>query len=755
MPPAAHNVNWNPSAALSRLVQPGYDDIGASAFGSSSRSSGLRSATLRADQTGQDAPLENWEVAYIYGYLTRFTEWRTLDGSLPDVSVLEQELVNSSPPEGSRLIKTPPPPRGPNNHYIMPWQLDENDEVFAMGLTTTINAPTIAGENEEEMRLPPLPVDAAVATVDGDANGGTDSAGPGTPGGDDGGDGLMQPSDQNLPTWSTLSWGKLTEQDLAAEGGIPPSSPLLVEIIKSLEKFLYLPEFEQSHGRRDWFSWLVRFTNKRLYSWGRGGFRWTHNLLKRVGVKSGSEREQEFWLLRWEDKVHLIRQMIDFTLMNVKHVRKTIDDSYDSGRQRVSRRGDNSNELAVECLGQVDDSWIWKIDDSPRLYRSSNPFASSDIRDLNAPEFEWTAAATTVEGYKNFLESLPEPDWSLIHAKMVKVAEEEALEALGFKPDGTPLDPPASEKTTSKSGGGKPAKKKQKIDTTASDSASSSSKIAVAGTNGPTLPPPKPEIELNPVTGRPNVSIAQALMPHNGKKTKGQKAWEEQSKETLLRARLEEDLPYVLEFQKGLEQCSVKRMREQSRTSSNSRQSRTTNVPAASARGNRPQRNVRQPDYTYPGLQLDDGAWITSSGRTSRRTRHSLTDSDAAAAQTNGHDEDSSSDWKGERRSSRIHHRKEGGVTPAWELESEGGQALTPKAEGVESATAPESATAMEAVNGDDKPAMDDAEEVAADVAAMDVDTKVETAQTNGDSEPAQPVTESVEEPSQAQNGDA
>ncbi|KAK4047907.1 hypothetical protein OIV83_005090 [Microbotryomycetes sp. JL201] len=637
MPPAAHNVNWNPPAVLSRLVQPGFVDAPSTVDTAKSRASGLRSAAHKLDLSSQDGPLSNWEIAYVYGYLTRFTEWRTLDGPLPDVSVLEQELVNSSPPEGSRLIKTPPPPRGSNNHYIMPWQLAEDDEVFATGLTTTINTPTIAGDNDEEMRLPPLPSDAATGAAASHANG-NDSAGPGTPGADDG-DGILEPSAENLPTWSTLSWGKLTEEDLSAEGGIPPSSQLLIEIIKSLEKHLYLPEFEQSHGRRDWFSWLVRFTNKRLYTFGRGGFRWTHNLLKRVGVKSGSEREQEFWLLRWEDKIHLIRQMIDFTLANVKHVRKAIDDSYDLGKQRVSKRGD-SNELMIECLGKVKNSWVWKIDDSPRLYASSDPYASADIRDVDAEEFEWSTIATNVDGYMRFVESLPKPDWSLIEARMYKIAEEEALEAAGFNPDGTPLNPPAA---SGSSKGGKPAKKKQKTQA-GTDSGPLSSKASTPATA------PKVEVELNPATGRPDVTIAQALVPH-GKKTKGQKLWEEQSPEAQTRARLEEELPLVLEFQKA-------------------------------TRGQRPQRNVKQPDYTYPGLQLDDGAWITSSGRTSRRSR--LADAESGGA--TGYAEDGSvgeEEWKGERRSSRIHHRREGGIAPSLDPESD--QALTPM-EGVEDA---------------------------------------------------------------------
>ncbi|KAK4052549.1 hypothetical protein OIO90_004317 [Microbotryomycetes sp. JL221] len=588
MAPASQQINWNPPAVLSKLISSSNVN-GSSA--NSTRSATSAFSTRLDDQSPTEGPATHWEVAYVYAFLTRFTEWRTLDGPLPDVTVFEQELINSSPEQDSNLIKTIPPPRGSNNHYILPWQLPSNDIHFQLGLKTcqtgqpgalvsggavgTYVGPSgeegeeegeemddeVLQQDQDELNLPPLPTTNGFGSSDvqSDMNNRETTT---TTTNETNGDTVVQ-DEQHSTTWSTWSWGKLTEQDLKEQGGLPTKSLLLIEIIKSFERYLYLPEFEQSHGRRDWFSWLVRFVNKRLNSFGKGGFYWQHNLLKRVGVKSGSEREQEFWLLSWQDKIHLLRQMVDFQLTNVKPIRKIIDEAYDIGKQRVTKRGD-SNELIIDSLGKIDSRTIWKIDDSPRIYASTDPYLSSDVRDVeNSIEFEWQTISTTLEGYKQIIKNLPEPDWKLLIPKMMKCAEDELIEEMLQQ---------ATEVAQTKSNK-KPLKKKQKLDDSTSGGSTPNATNDTNGTDSMTKANllanmPKPEITLNPITGRPNVTIAQAMSEAVSKQTKGQKAWSEQSKEALTRARLEEELPDVLEFQKGLEQCSTKKLRDLNRAQS-------------------------------------------------------------------------------------------------------------------------------------------------------------------------------------------
>lgn len=233
----------------------------------------------------------------MYAFITRFypdlRDTTSAQSLLTDVTSLEQALVNSSPPPGSKWAKVAPPPKPNNLHY---YYFDDPYEAQARLLAA--QAANSGGQQQQH-----LVTDSSVPGTPADANG--HAHGDGSTAGDDAAS--TTAADDNDE--DADADGDDTATPDANGGGptlaesIPPSSALLIEIIKAFEHNLHLPEFENSHGRRDWFSWLVRFVNKRLAMFGRGGFDWHYNLLKRPGVKSGSEREQEFWLLKWDDKV--------------------------------------------------------------------------------------------------------------------------------------------------------------------------------------------------------------------------------------------------------------------------------------------------------------------------------------------------------------------------------------------------------------------------------------------------------------------
>lgn len=92
-----------------------------------------------------------------------------------------------------------------------------------------------------------------------------------------------------------------------------------------------------------------------------------------------------------------------------------------SGKQRVSKREPLVNPLVIEKVGKYGRRSIWHLDDTPRLYASSNPFKK---------EATWNAINSTAEGYARLIEDLPEPDreqWATIQAgKAAAVAQAQA-----------------------------------------------------------------------------------------------------------------------------------------------------------------------------------------------------------------------------------------------------------------------------------------------------------------------------------------
>lgn len=235
---------------------------------------------------------------YVYAFITKFTELRSVatpQSLLTDVTSFENALVDSSPAPGSKIAKVAPPPRlyGYANQYGSylarpPPKMSEMDHGDA-------DISIFGQEGDEDGSVPSTPAAATADNTEGEDNADSVAA-----------DSVVPADSTAVATPATAPEDLLEEEeDPFLTEPIPTASPLLIDIIKVFEGNLYLPEFENSHGRRDWFSWLVRFVNKRLLTFNRGGFEWEYNLLKRVGVKSGSEKEQEFWLLKWEDKVGL------------------------------------------------------------------------------------------------------------------------------------------------------------------------------------------------------------------------------------------------------------------------------------------------------------------------------------------------------------------------------------------------------------------------------------------------------------------
>ena len=138
-----------------------------------------------------------------------------------------------------------------------------------------------------------------------------------------------------------------------------------------------------------------------------------------------------------------MRQMVDYQLMHSHNIRTIIDQHYDLGKQRVSKRDPMVNPLIIDKAGELNKRVVWHLDDSPRLYASTNPTQKNGT---------WNTIVTTASGYSNLIESLPEPDreqWAL----MQEQAAAAAVPAGGKKPTGSPA--PVAPKGTKGRGRGK------------------------------------------------------------------------------------------------------------------------------------------------------------------------------------------------------------------------------------------------------------------------------------------------------------
>ncbi|KAM0748704.1 hypothetical protein T439DRAFT_70795 [Meredithblackwellia eburnea MCA 4105] len=200
---------------------------------------------------------------------------------------------------------------------------------------------------------------------------------------------------------------------------VPPSSDLIINILKAFQH--NLPEPPDSHQRKDWFGWLFRFVRIKLLgpeALPSYGLKWPDNLMRREGVKAQMEEDKEWWLLSWENKAHLLRVLVDFQLTYSKPVREKLELCYDMGKQRVLKRQPELNPLIVDPVGQIRKTTIWQIDNSPRLYVSSNHYK---------PTATLETLTTDIESYKAFAATLASEEEYLARvAEAQKKAEEEA-----------------------------------------------------------------------------------------------------------------------------------------------------------------------------------------------------------------------------------------------------------------------------------------------------------------------------------------
>ncbi|GAA6014445.1 hypothetical protein JCM11491_007056 [Sporobolomyces phaffii] len=321
------------------------------------------SKNAREDEVG-DGPEGNWEVAYVYAFIDRFTDLRKVEYGSPIKSVfdLEQALIASSPP--SKIQRKAALAAGTNNGT----NNGTNDASNGNGQARHhSSASSLSSLSDDEEAAPAAPM----------------------------------PANPTIPVNPPI---------LPTDAPVPPSSDTLVAIIECFKSNLAsVAEMNDYHGRKTWLTWLINFVGKRLADKFFGGFRWPSNYLRTRGLKPGQEEEKMFWLLRWEDKIHLFRQMVDYQLTNSPIIREKVQQGYDLGHQRNALRTQNLNPLIVEPLGPtLSKRHVFHIDESARLYSSSSIPAKS-TNTVPPANCGWAALTSTTPGYKAFLLSLPEP----------------------------------------------------------------------------------------------------------------------------------------------------------------------------------------------------------------------------------------------------------------------------------------------------------------------------------------------------------
>ncbi|GAA5911683.1 hypothetical protein JCM5296_005872 [Sporobolomyces johnsonii] len=293
-----------------------------------------------------DGPEANWEVAYVYAFLEKFTELREVSyhSNFKNVFDLEQALLDSSPPV----------------------KLQRKAAIAAK-----------SNGNGKRADSPASSLSSLTDDEDESAS--------------------SMPSNPPIPA---------VPPPLPADTPVPPASELLVTIIEEFKSNLStVPDLNDYHGKKSWLTWLINFVGKRFTAdQFRGGFRWETNLLRTRGLKPGQEDEKMFWLLRWEDKIHLLRQLVDFQLTSSAKIRDAIKTEYDLGQQRNAQRTSATNSLVLEPLGRLSSSFgkrtLYHLDETPRLYASGNLYKASS---------PWTCVASTTEGYKAYTVQLAEP----------------------------------------------------------------------------------------------------------------------------------------------------------------------------------------------------------------------------------------------------------------------------------------------------------------------------------------------------------
>ncbi|BGP47521.1 hypothetical protein JCM10450v2_003376 [Rhodotorula kratochvilovae] len=312
----------------------------------------------------RDGPAANWEVAYVWSFVERFTalvDWKDANPDMPNVMAFEQALLDSSPA----------PVGGPRT----------SSRVKAKPITAVAHRAALASGGKKNGRA--ASPASSLSSLEDDEPDAEETAAVLAA--------TSEPIDPVPPVFP-------------AETPVPEASQLLRDIFDVFQSNLKgIKELNDYHGKKTWFHFLInfvsnRFTHDPVY---RNGFRWETNLLRTKGLKPGQETEKKFWMLRWEDKIHLMRILVDFQLINAAPVRDLIKDNYDLGNQRIAKRDPDSNGLVVLPAGRTSTHLtLYHLDSSPRLYASCDPYKDNSA---------WICVCSTLKGYKAFLKTLAEP----------------------------------------------------------------------------------------------------------------------------------------------------------------------------------------------------------------------------------------------------------------------------------------------------------------------------------------------------------
>ncbi|KAK4704231.1 hypothetical protein P7C70_g1980, partial [Phenoliferia sp. Uapishka_3] len=290
---------------------------------------------------------------YVYAFLLKFTELHSTTSQptlLQNVKSLEDALVESSPPSSSAL---------PTTRGIKPRTLPVS------GGSSPLSALSSSPSSLSSASRSPSPAP------------------------------IFRNPDHSFESSSTT---------LDLSPPIPETSELLIEIFKAFKA--NLPEAPDSHQRKDWFGWLFRFVKNRMIEKENGivslGLEWTVNLLKRPGTRALMDVEKEFWLLSWENKIHIMRVLVDYQLTYSHVIRSVIDECYDLGKQRIIKRSSDLNRLTIDPIGPYQKSrrTLWSLDNTARLYSSEGPHSRNPF---------WTTVAIDAVSYESLCCTLVEP----------------------------------------------------------------------------------------------------------------------------------------------------------------------------------------------------------------------------------------------------------------------------------------------------------------------------------------------------------
>ncbi|GAA5991847.1 hypothetical protein JCM10908_002235 [Rhodotorula pacifica] len=384
-------------------------------------------------------PAANWEVAYVWSFLERFTplvDYHVTNPVLPNVMAFEQALLESSPPAeafaaaaavgvsnptrtSARLEEAETKKQAPLTAVAFRNAAAEGTNGADAGATNGNGIGVVSGGADKQQSRSESPASSLSSLTASES--GADSGAGGAPSQQD--EVAHLASIKAVETATLSSPLEVVPPVLPAETPCPPHSEILKSIVEAfIENLRPIKELSEYHGKKTWFHFLINFVTYRFNAdpYYRGGFRWETNLLRTRGLKPGQEKEDKWWKLRWEDKIHLLRQMVDFQLTSSPAVRDLIKEQYDIGNQRNARRDPSENALVVVPSGRTSThANLFHLDSSPRLYACGN---------LYKDDSPWIAVSSTMKGYKAFLLTLREP--TKAERQAVGLSEKEAQELL-------------------------------------------------------------------------------------------------------------------------------------------------------------------------------------------------------------------------------------------------------------------------------------------------------------------------------------